>query len=117
LFSLWVFDGGGNNTRHRLGKWLARMKRYQHVGLLAADKEEILRAVGVTFEGDKQSPKQTRQYFEADQEWEVEAILDKRMYAVDAVETSEQQQQSLYKVKWRGYEETTWEPLSNLIGA
>jgi hypothetical protein len=95
------------------------MKRYQYVGLLARDKEAVLRAAGVAFDGDRQpSPKQTRrrQYADTttgDQEWEVEAILDKRMVSSADDRTPPT---PLYEVKWKGYDETTWEPLANLIG-
>jgi hypothetical protein len=45
---------------------------------------------------------------ESTQEWEVEEILDQD---VDA-KTFEK----LYEVKWKGYEESTWEPAKNLSG-
>lgn len=76
------------------------MKRYQSVGLLGKHKEVILRSVGINFWHGPQDE------VNSESEWEVEAIIGKRFTNGNV----------LYEVQWKGYTETTWEPLANLDG-
>jgi hypothetical protein len=42
-----------------------------------------------------------------EKEYEVETILDRKVNTEDCY---------FYHIKWVGYSQTTWEPLSNLLG-
>ncbi|GMF56429.1 unnamed protein product [Phytophthora fragariaefolia] len=55
-------------------------------------------------------PEDTRERSDISDKYEVEAILDDKI----PNSTSTSRAQRLFKVKWVGYDEPTWEPLSNL---
>jgi len=100
------------------------MKRYDNVGLLDHHKQAILRSVGITCgEGRRRSCSRNWKFRSANGEWEVEAIIAKRMSEPAGIvggkepgSVARTTTEPFYQIKWAGYDETSWEPLSNLQG-
>ncbi|POM73366.1 Hypothetical protein PHPALM_9794 [Phytophthora palmivora] len=93
-------------------EWRREANRHREVALrLAAEYQLKEKARRGRFDFDEELlPEDSWEPDEGANQYEVEAILDDEL----PLSTSTSRNERKFKVKWVGYEEPSWEPLSNL---